>query len=76
MQFLHRRHPEIRMGLELLIKPRGSCLLCSDAQEIGPCITGNAIKFVSVAVVAVKVVTITVMANTVTVSMVTVQEFE
>ena len=37
MQFLHRRHPEIRMGVELLIKPCRSAFVRSDAHEIGLC---------------------------------------
>jgi hypothetical protein len=80
MELLHRRHPEIGMRLELPIKPRRSCLLCSNAQEIGVCITDEAVDVVSVAirtvpvtVVAVSVMAITVMAVTmVTVLMVTV----
>ena len=65
------------MQLELPIKPRRSCLLCSNAQEIGACITDKAVEVVSVSVVAVNVVTVTVMAITVvTVSTVTVQGFE
>src|SRR5260370_32202348 len=36
MQFLYGRHPEIRMGVELLIKPGRSAFVSSDAQEIGP----------------------------------------
>ena len=77
MELLYWRHPEVRMRLELPIKPRGSCLLCSNAQEIGAGITGDAVEMVSVTVVAVIVVTVTVMAITiVTVSMVTVLGFE
>jgi len=66
MQFLYGRQPEIGMPLQLLIKPRGSGLLRSHAQEIGTCITGDAVEVVSV----------TVMAVTVTVPMVTVAGFE
>jgi hypothetical protein len=63
------------MQLELPIQPRRSCLLCSNAQEIGACIADDAVEVVSV--VAVNVVTVTVMAITVvTVSTVTVQGFE
>lgn len=87
MELLYWRHPEVRMRLELPIKPRGSCLLCSNAQEIGACITGDTVQVVYVTVVAVSVasvtvvassvVTVTVMAITiVTVSMVTVPGFE
>ena len=65
------------MRLELPIKPRRSCLLCSNAQEIGACITGDTVQVVYVTVVAVSVITVTVMAITiVTVSMVTVPGFE
>jgi len=71
MQFLYGRHPEIGMPLELLIKPRGSGLLRSHAQEIGTCITGDAVEVVSVTAMAVTAVTVTV-----TVPMVTVAGFE
>jgi hypothetical protein len=37
LQFLYGRHPEIRMGVELLIKPRRSAFVSSDAHEIGLC---------------------------------------
>src|SRR5438105_2606880 len=37
MQFLYRRHPEIRMGVELLIKPCRSTFVGSDGHEIGLC---------------------------------------
>src|SRR5207247_10547614 len=37
MQFLYRRHPEVRMGVELPIKPCRSAVVCSDAHEIGLC---------------------------------------
>src|SRR5690349_17156277 len=37
MQFLYRRHPEIRMRVELLIKPGRSAFVGSDADEIGLC---------------------------------------
>ena len=40
MQFLYRRHPEIRMGVELLIKPSRSAFVGADAQEIGSCTIG------------------------------------
>src|SRR4029077_5945060 len=77
MELLYWRHPEVRMRLELPIKPRGSCLLCSNAQEIGACITGDTVQVVYITVVAVSVITVTVMAITiVTVSMVTVPGFE
>jgi hypothetical protein len=35
MQFLYRRHPEIRVSLKLPIKPRGSAFLGPHTQEIG-----------------------------------------
>ena len=37
MQFLYGRHPEIRMRVELLIKPRGPAFVGSDTDEIGLC---------------------------------------
>jgi len=37
MQFLYRRHPEIRMGIELLIKPCRPAFVGSDTDEIGLC---------------------------------------
>src|SRR2546430_1458684 len=37
MQFLYRRHPEVRMGVELPIKPCRSAFVRSDAHEIGLC---------------------------------------
>ena len=40
MQLLERRHPEIRMGVELLIKPGRSALVGANAQEIGSCTIG------------------------------------
>lgn len=59
------------MRFELPIKPRGSGLLCSNTEEIGTRITGDAVEVVSVAVVAVSVMTITM-----TVPMVAVAGFE
>ena len=35
MQLLYGGHPEIRMGIELLIKPGRSAFMDTDAQEIG-----------------------------------------
>jgi hypothetical protein len=35
MQSLYGRHPKIRMGVELLIKPCRSAFVGSDAHEIG-----------------------------------------
>ena len=69
MEFLYWRHPEIGMRLELPVKPRCSGLLRSNAQEIGACITGDAVKLFSVVVTAV-------VPLPVTVSMVTVAGFE
>src|SRR6476646_11175229 len=60
MQFLYRRHPEIRVALELLIQPRGSGLLRSYAQEIGVCVTGEAVKLFSVVITVVTVVLVAV----------------
>src|SRR5436309_13316821 len=37
MQFLYRRHPEVRMGVELPIKPCRSAFVRSDAHEIRLC---------------------------------------
>jgi len=37
MQFLYRRHPEIGMRIELLIKPGGSGFMGSDTQKIRLC---------------------------------------
>jgi hypothetical protein len=37
MQFLYGRHPEIWMGIELLIKPCRPAFVGSDANEIGLC---------------------------------------
>src|SRR5262245_52793962 len=34
MQFLYWRHPKIRMGVELLIKPGRSAFVGSDAQKV------------------------------------------
>src|SRR5262245_12454679 len=58
MQFLYRGHPEIGMRLKLPIKPRGSGLLSSDAQEIGACVTSEAVKVFSVLVMTVAVITV------------------
>jgi hypothetical protein len=68
MEFLDRRHPEVRMRLELAIKPGGSSFLRAHAQEIGIWITGEAVKIFSVLVVAVTVTSVPV----VTIAMVTV----
>jgi hypothetical protein len=38
MQFLYRRHPEIRMQSELVMKPRGSTFLSPNAQKIRACV--------------------------------------
>ena len=34
MEFLNGRHPEIRMELQLIIQPTGSCFLHADANEV------------------------------------------
>jgi len=41
MQFLYGRHPEIRMGIKLLIEPGGSGFVRSDAQKIRACVASN-----------------------------------
>jgi hypothetical protein len=41
MQFLYGRHPEIRMRVELLIKPCRSTFVGSNAHEIGLCMPGQ-----------------------------------
>jgi hypothetical protein len=41
MQLLYWRHPEIRMGVELLIKPGRSAFVGSHTQKIGLCIAIN-----------------------------------
>jgi hypothetical protein len=41
MQLLYWRHPEIRMGVELLIKPGRSAFVDSHTQKIGSCIAIN-----------------------------------
>src|SRR5262245_7365280 len=58
MQFLYRGHPEIGMRLKLPIKPRGYGLLSSDAQEIGACVTSEAVRVFSVFVVTVPVINV------------------
>src|SRR5437667_9588454 len=51
MQLLQRRHPEIRMGVELLIEPGRSALMDSDTQEIGSRTVGvRAVPFLMFAV--------------------------
>ena len=72
MEFLYRRHPEVRMRLELAIKPGGSSLLRAHAQEIGIWITGEAVDIISVAIMAITVMTVAI----VTVPMVTVAGFD
>jgi hypothetical protein len=37
MEFLYRRHPEIGMRIELLIKPGASGFVGSDTQKIRAC---------------------------------------
>jgi hypothetical protein len=41
MQLLYRRHPKVRMEVELVIKPGGSTFLSSHTQKIRTCITGG-----------------------------------
>jgi hypothetical protein len=41
MQLLYWRHPEIRMGVELLIKPGRSAFVGAHTQKIGLCIAIN-----------------------------------
>src|SRR5439155_12238172 len=50
MQFLHWRHPEIGMSLQLPIKPGAAGFLRAYAQEIGACVTGEAVKPLAVAI--------------------------
>src|SRR5215468_7587576 len=77
MQFLYRRHPEIRMRLELPIKPRGSCFLCSHAEKIRTCVTAEAVMLFPIVVVTVAMISVPMIAVTVvTVPMVTVAGFE
>jgi hypothetical protein len=40
MQLLYWRHPEIRMGIELLIKPGSSAFVGAHTQKIGSCTVG------------------------------------
>ena len=68
MELFYRRHPEIGMGFELTVKPRRSCFLCPNAQEIRTDFPRAAVGVISVTVVAVTVVTV----GMVTVGMVTV----
>src|SRR5262245_29480625 len=42
MQLLQRRHPEIGMGVQLLVEPGRSAFMKSDTQEIGSCLVGSA----------------------------------
>jgi hypothetical protein len=58
MQFLHWRHPEIGMSLQLPIKPGGACFLRSHAQEIGARVTGEAVKPIAVAVVPITMIAV------------------
>src|SRR6516165_2796441 len=37
MELLQRRHPDIRMSVELLIEPGRSAFMNSDTQKIGSC---------------------------------------
>src|SRR5262249_47640225 len=77
MQFLYWRHPEIRMPLELPIKPRRSGFVCSYAQKIGICVPSKAVMLFSIVVISVVVIAVTaVTIALVTVPMVTVAGFE
>ena len=58
MQFLHWRHPEIGMALQLPIKPGGSGFLRSHAQEIGARVTGEAVKPLAVAIVPITMIAV------------------
>src|SRR6266436_4531715 len=58
MQFLHRRHPEIGMRLELPIKPGSSGFLRPNAQEIGVCLPGAGILLMSVAVMDIQAISV------------------
>src|SRR5437764_13888904 len=58
MQFLHWRHPEIGMSLQLPIKPGGAGFLRAYAQEIGACVTGEAVKPLAVAVVPITMIAV------------------
>src|SRR6266481_4307265 len=51
MQFLYRRHPEIRMRVELLIKPCRSSFLSAHTQEIRTRIAGRRVIVFPIAVV-------------------------
>jgi len=70
------------MRLELPIKPRGSCFLCSHAEKIRTCVTGEAIILfpfvvVTIAMISVPMIAVTVVTVAlVTVPMVTVAGFE
>src|SRR5437879_12534433 len=58
MQFLHWRHPEIGMSLQLPIKPGGAGFLRAYAQEIGACVTGEAVKPLAVAIVPITMIAV------------------
>jgi len=51
MQFLYGRHPEIRMRVELLIKPCRSSFLSAHTQEIRAYIAGRRVIVFSIAAV-------------------------
>jgi len=59
MQFLHWRHPEIGMSLQLPIKPGGAGFLRSHTQEIGACVTSEAVKPPGMAIVPIAMIAVT-----------------
>jgi hypothetical protein len=60
------------MRLELPIKPRGSCFLCSHAEKIRTCVTGETVMLFPIVVVTVAMISVPMIAVTV----VTVAGFE
>lgn len=62
MQFLYRRHPKIRVRLQLPIEPRCSGFLRANAQEIRACLTSVAVLFVTVTVMTIRAIAVTVIA--------------
>src|SRR5437868_15470711 len=58
MQFLHWRHPEIGMLLQLPMKPGGAGFLRAYAQEIGACVTGEGVKPLAVAIVPITMIAV------------------
>jgi hypothetical protein len=55
MQFLHWRHPEIGMSLQLPIKPGCAGFLRTHAQEIGAWVTGETVKPPAMAIVPIAI---------------------